>query len=63
MRVYDANTGALTASFYPGDSVGGQADVGWTDIPHAVHAYELPDGSYVVFSEDDGHGKVLVYSW
>lgn len=63
MTVYDANTGKKTIAFYPGSAVGGQTYLGWTDIPYAVHAYSLSNGTYLVFTEDDVHGKVLMYYW
>lgn len=63
MHVYDASTGIEKVNFYPGAAIGGRANNGWTDIPGAVHAYSLKSGRYLVFVEDDVHGKVFMYYW
>jgi hypothetical protein len=62
-RIYDANTGALKIAFYPGAAVGGTSSTGWTDIPYGLHAYQLQNGTYLVFLEDDVHAKIIMYYW
>lgn len=62
-RVYDSTTGALKTSFYPGAAVGGTSSTGWTDIPYGLHAYELENGRYLIFLEDDVHAKIIMYYW
>ena len=63
LRVYDAVTGMQTVSFYPGSIVGGGSKIGWTDTGYALHAFERANGQYVVSTEDDLFGKILIYTW
>ena len=49
--------------FDPGPTVGGVETTGWIDIFTGITAHRRQDGEYLVFVEDDGRAKVLVYRW
>jgi hypothetical protein len=57
--VYDATTGAFLNSLLPGANIGG--GIGWMDIRYAVRAFQRANGEYVVFAEDDGFRRIVVY--
>jgi hypothetical protein len=33
------------------------------DIPYGIRAFELQNGRYLVFVEDDLYGKEVMYYW
>lgn len=49
--------------FDPGPTVGGVENTGWIDIFTGITAHKRRDGEYLIFVEDDGRAKVLVYRW
>ncbi|MBK1986711.1 hypothetical protein A0J48_004005 [Sphaerospermopsis aphanizomenoides BCCUSP55] len=57
--VYKAATGKLVHKFGPGPEVGGES--GWIDIPHGIRAFRRANGEYLVFVEENGNGKVIIY--
>lgn len=61
VSVYDLSTCA------PLGWLGPDLETGWTagatDIVNALNATTRPDGSRVVFAEDDGAGKVMAHHW
>ena len=63
VMVYDTNTGAQTLTFSGGTIVGGYQNLGWVDIPYGIRAFELQNGRYLVFVEDDLYGKEVMYYW
>ena len=36
---------------------------GWADINIAITARKRKNGEYVIFAEEDGYGKILMYRW
>jgi hypothetical protein len=36
---------------------------GWVDMPHVLQAFMRSNGEYLIFQEDDGGAKVLMYQW
>ncbi len=64
--VYNADTGAAVGTITPGSAVGGTGSnmpLGVTDIRNGVRAYQLSNGEYEIFNEDDTYGKVVMYRW
>ncbi len=59
VRVYDSETGEFCGSLIPGPEVSGYS--GWLDLPYAINAFQKSNGEYLVFVEEDGRGKVLLY--
>ncbi|NML33906.1 NHL repeat-containing protein [Paraburkholderia antibiotica] len=59
VRVYDRANGREIGRFAPGKEVGETS--GWTDVPMPITAHRLDSGEYLVFVEEDAHGKVLMY--
>ena len=62
--VTDLRTGQLVGTMIPDASCGGLNRTGWVDISSGIKAYKRTStGEYVVFVEDDGLGRVLMYRW
>ncbi len=61
VQVYDATTGHLVVNLLPGPEVGGHG--GGIDMQEGVSADKLPNGEYVIFAEDDGWAKTIMYEW
>jgi hypothetical protein len=61
--VYSINTGEFVGQLIPGPEVGGNQNTGWIDIPYGVRATQRANGEYVIFIEEDNHGKIMVYRW
>ena len=64
--VYNADTGAQVGTITPGADVGGTGSnqpLGWTDIRNGVRAYQISNGEYEIFNEDDTYGKTVMYRW
>ena len=36
---------------------------GWSDINGAIRATKLPGGEYLIFAEENGKGKIMMYRW
>lgn len=58
--VYDVTTGALVETIYPGSAI---RAMGVVDIPHGINADRRPNNEYIIFVEDDGYYKVIMYRW
>ncbi|CAG4888383.1 NHL repeat-containing protein [Paraburkholderia gardini] len=59
VRVYERATGRDAGRLVPGPEVG--ATSGWIDVSMPVTAHRLASGEYLVFVEEDAHGKVMMY--
>lgn len=62
MHVYDSNTAEELGCITPGAVVGGYTEVGWVDIPQAVKAKRLSDGTFKVLIEEDYRARQLLYT-
>ncbi len=51
--------GRLVTELKPGPEVGSKQ--GWVDIPYGISAFQRSDGEYLIFVEDDGFLKDLMY--
>jgi hypothetical protein len=61
INVYRLDTGEFVTRFAPDASVGNYS--GWFDIRYPIRATRRSNGEYVVFAEEDGRGKNLLYRW
>ena len=62
--VTDLNTGKLVGTMVPDASCGGVGRTGWVDISSGIQAYKrTTTGEYLVFVEDDGLSRVILYRW
>lgn len=61
LHIFAASDAGYVGSFWPGDSVGGQA--GWLDMPYAIQGLKRRDGEYLLLVEEDFRGKNLLYRW
>ncbi|RFU47907.1 hypothetical protein [Paraburkholderia sp. DHOC27] len=59
VRVFDRGTGDEVGLLKPGPEVGETS--GWADVSMPVTAHRLATGEYLVFVEEDAHGKALMY--
>ncbi|AXL53502.1 hypothetical protein DSC91_006958 [Paraburkholderia caffeinilytica] len=59
VRVYERDTGREAGRLKPGPEVG--AASGWIDSAMPITAHRLASGEYLVFVEEDAHGKALMY--
>ena len=59
VRIYDRASGREAGRLTPGKEVGTAS--GWADVPMPVTAHRLASGEYLVFVEEDAHGKALMY--
>ncbi len=59
--VYSASTGNSITKLTPGSEVNSES--GWVDIPYGIRAYRKSNGEYLVFVEEDGKGKVIMYRY
>lgn len=57
--VFSKDTGKIVAELEPGPEVGSKQ--GWVDIPYGISAYQRSTGEYLVFVEDDGFLKNVMY--
>lgn len=61
INVYNKTTGTLTGVIKPGLEVDSKS--GWTDINIAITASKRANGEYLIFAEENGYGKVIMYRW
>jgi hypothetical protein len=61
--ITDLNTGATVGTMEPYGEAGTTQYTGWVDIGYGITAVKRKNGEYIVFVEDDGFGKVLMYRW
>ena len=63
VRVFDMKDGRFVGMLEPGAEVGGIEATGWVDMVDAIHAMQRKNGEYLVFVEEDGRNKILLYRW
>ena len=61
--VYNTSNGSLVATLTPGADVGGASNVGNVDTNNPITAIQQSNGTYLIFGEEDGKAKVLLYLW
>jgi hypothetical protein len=61
VRVYHAETGKPQGIISSGLEV--DSTSGWIEIPYGVRAYQRSDGEHLVFVEEDGYAKIMMYRW
>lgn len=62
--VTDLNSGNLVGTMIPDASTGGLGRTGWVDIASGIKAYKrIATDEYLIFVEDDGMGRVILYRW
>ncbi len=61
IHVFTTRDAGYVGSFWPGESVGGQA--GWLDMPYAIQGLRRQNGEYLLLVEEDFRGKNLLYRW
>ncbi|MBC8099545.1 MAG: hypothetical protein H7Y11_08885 [Armatimonadetes bacterium] len=61
VAVYDIKQGEFTGRMTPNATVGDYS--GWFDIRHPLRAVQRANGEYIIFAEEDGRAKNLVYRW
>ena len=61
INVYNKTAGTLVGVIQPGPEV--DSESGWTDINIAITASKRMNGEYVIFAEENGYGKVIMYRW
>ncbi len=61
IHVYDLSTGAPTASSRRARAIGGRS--GHLDMESGTTAFQEPNGEYLIFNEDDGFDKTIMYEW
>lgn len=57
--VYDKVSGTKVGTISP-QGIGG---FGWVDMPASLRAYKRSNGEYILFVEEDGFLKVVMYRW
>ena len=57
--VFSKATGTMVSELNLGPAVGSKQ--GWVDIPYGINAYQRSNGEYLVFVEDDGYLKNIIY--
>ena len=57
--VYDKSSGAMVGTLSP-QNIG---RFGWVDMPASIRAYKRSNGEYLIFVEEDGFIKVVMYRW
>lgn len=61
LHVFDRNSGQEIGVIKPGPEVGNAS--GFVDVANAISAHRRENGEYLIFVEEDAHGKVLMYRW
>lgn len=61
--ITDLTTGKNIGTMEPSGEAGTLQYTGWVDIGFGITAMKRKSGTYLVFVEDDGFGKVLMYRW
>ena len=59
--VREKTTGAIVGEILPNASTGFTS--GWSDINGAIQAHKRPNGEYLIFAEENGYGKIMMYRW
>ena len=63
IEVFRVKDGTLVGQITPGTNIGGENNVGNTDEPLSIGAYQRADGQYVITQEDDYQAKTVMYRW
>ncbi len=61
IHVYNRDTGVKVGIISPGPEVGSKS--GWVDVDHGIRVKHRSNGEYLIFVEEDGFGKVMMYRW
>jgi len=61
VHVYDNKTGNEVGTMTPTADTGSYS--GWTDVANPINAVKRSTGEYIVFVEEDGKGKNMMYRW
>ena len=61
ISVYRSSTGEYQGAIIPTETIGGPERVGWIDIPNPAVAFERNNGEILLFVEEDGFGKNILY--
>lgn len=61
IAVYRRSDGSIFGMISPGPEVDFKS--GWTDINIAITARKRKNGEYIIFAEEDGYGKIMMYRW
>jgi len=61
--VTDLRSGRTVGTMEPNGEAGPLQYTGWVDIGFGITAIKRKNGEYLVFVEDDGYAKVLMYRW
>lgn len=59
--VRNKSNGNVVGDISPGASTDFKS--GWADINGAIQAHKRPNGEYLIFVEENGFGKVMMYRW
>jgi hypothetical protein len=59
--IYDVTTNTSKGSLLPTAVTGKNS--GWSDIVNCVSAVQRANGEYLIFAEEDGAEKVMMYRW
>ena len=59
--VREKATGNIVGEIIPNSSTGSAS--GWADINGAIQAHKRPNGEYMIFAEENGFGKIMMYRW
>jgi len=64
VMVFDKRSRAYLGHMQPsGTRTGAVPMDALQDIVHSINVYRRPDGEYLVFIEDDGYTKNVLYRW
>ena len=61
VRIYDGASGASVGQLTPDATVGDFS--GWFDIRYPLRAMRRTNGEYIIFAEEDGRAKNIIYRW
>jgi len=61
IKIYHATSGVYVGKLNPNNTVGEFS--GWFDIRHPIRALQRSNGEYIIYAEEDGRGKNLIYRW
>ena len=59
--VHEKSTGAKVGEILPTAATGSSS--GWADINGAIRATKRANGEYLIFAEENGMGKIMMYRW
>jgi uncharacterized protein YuzE len=59
--VREKSTGNIVGEIAP--TADTDSTSGWADINGAIQAYKRANGEYLIFAEENGFGKIMMYRW